>query len=224
MRIYVVFLGIILVLTAITLAPVNHIATPTQEGFGKSAFSSELVRYRIDPAQSKFMVKASRGGIAWFKGHSHLIAVRDFSGEAGVSLDVINPASLQMTIRADSLEETSDEFTPEQKKIIDKELDEIVLETAKYPEITFKSTDVKGKFANGAFRAEISGDMTLHGVTRRVTIPAVVTVSGDDLRAVGEFELNRKKFNVNATNAFHGFVRIKHSLDFTFDIVAHRIS
>ena len=223
MRIYVVILCIILVLTAINVAPVNYIATPTQ-GTSGTNLPLETVRYRIDTNQSKFMVIASRGGLAWFKGHSHHIAVRDFSGEADLSLNVINPASLQMTIRADSLEETSDEFTPEQKQIINKELDEIVLESAKYPEITFKSTDVKGKFVGGAFEAEIGGEMTLHGVTRRVMIPATVTVSGDNLRAVGKFELNRKKFNVNATNAFHGLVRIKHTLDFTFDIVAHRIS
>jgi polyisoprenoid-binding protein YceI len=169
------------------------------------------------------MVTASRGGLAWFKGHSHLLAVREFSGTAVLAPDVINPASLQMTIRADSLEETSDEFTPQQKQIINRELDEIVLESAKYPEITFRSTDVKGKFAGGAFEAEIGGEMTLHGVTRRVVIPARVTVSGDNLRAEGSFEINRKKFNVNATNAFHGFVRIKHELKFTFDIVAQRI-
>jgi polyisoprenoid-binding protein YceI len=223
MRIYVVFFSIILVLTAISAVPVSYIATPTQEKLGTN-LSFETVRYQIDASRSKFMVKASRGGLAWFKGHSHLIAMRDFSGEADLSLDVISPASLQMTVRADSLEETSDEFTPEQKQIINKELDEIVLESAKYPEITFKSTDVKGKFVNGAFAAEIGGDMTLHGVTRRVVIPATVTVSGDNLRAVGEFEINRKDFKVNATNAFHGFVRIKHELHFTFDIVAQRIS
>jgi len=223
MRIYVIVLCIILVLTAISTSSVNYIAAPTQ-GISGINPPTETVRYQIDVAQSKFMVKASRGGIAWFKGRNHLIAVRDFSGEADVSLDVINPASLQMTIRADSLEETSDEFTPEQKKIINKELDEIVLESAKYPEITFKSSDVKGKFVSGAFEAEIGGDMTLHGVTRRVTIPAKVTVSGDNLLATGSFEINRKKFGVNATNAFHGFVRVKHGLKFTFDIVAHRIS
>jgi polyisoprenoid-binding protein YceI len=223
MRIYVVLFSIILVLTAISAVPVSYIATPTQEKFGTN-LSFETARYKIDASRSKFMVKASRGGIAWFKGHSHLIAVRDFSGEAELALDVINPASLQMTIRADSLEETSDEFTPEQKQIINKELDEIVLESAKYPEITFKSTDVKGKFANGAFAAEIGGEMTLHGVTRRVVIPATVTVSGDNLRAQGEFEIDRKDFKVNATNAFHGFVRIKHELHFTFDIFAQRIS
>jgi hypothetical protein len=61
-------------------------------------------------------------------------------------------------------------------------------------------------------------------VTRHVVIPATVTVSGNDFRAQGEFELDRKKFNVNATNAFHGLVRVRHALKFTFDIVAHRIS
>ncbi|HEY0457525.1 MAG TPA: YceI family protein [Pyrinomonadaceae bacterium] len=223
MRNYVIFLSVILVLTAISVLNANYIAAPVQENFGTNS-ALESVRYQIDAAQSKFMVKASRGGIAWFKGRNHLLAVREFSGEADVSLNVINPASLQMTIRADSLEETSDEFTAEQKKIINKELDEIVLESAKYPEITFKSTDVKGKFVSGAFEAEIGGDMTLHGVTRRVTIPAKVTVSGENLLATGSFEINRKKFGVNATNAFHGFVRVKHGLKFTFDIVAHRIS
>jgi polyisoprenoid-binding protein YceI len=211
------------VLTAISVVPVNYIATPTQEN-SATVPSLEIVRYRIDANQSKFMVKASRGGLAWFKGHDHLIAVRDFSGEAAVSLNVINPASLQMTVRADSLEETSAEFTPAQKEIINKELDEIVLESAKYPEITFKSTDVKGKFADGSFEAEIGGELTLHGVTQRVVIPAKVTISGDDLRAAGKFEIDRKKFNVDATNAFHGLVRIKHELNFTFEIVAHRIS
>ena len=222
MRIFGYFLCLILVLAAISAARINHIAAPAQETIGTNLL--ETVRYRIDASRSKFMVKASRGGLAWFKGHNHLIAVRDFSGEADISLNVINPASLQMTIRADSLEETSDEFTPEQKKIIDKELDEIVLESAKYPEISFKSTDVKGKFVGGAFEAEIGGDMTLHGVTRRVVIPAKVIVSGDNLRAEGKFEIDRKKFNVDATDAFHGLVRVKHTLEFTFDIVARRSS
>src|SRR6185436_14044249 len=167
---------------------------------GKTAalLNSPTVRFRIDSAQSKFMVHAQRGGLAWFKGHSHDIAVRDFSGVAELALDAIDPASLEMTIRADSLEETGAVFTAEQKQIIKKELRELVLETAKYPEITFKSTDVKGELKNGQFEVKIGGNMTLHGVTKRVVIPATVTVSGDTLRARGEFKINRKDFNVNA--------------------------
>lgn len=190
---------------------------------GIGPITPAIARFELDPARSNFMVKARRGGLAWFKGHDHYIAVRDFSGHAELTLDALNPASLQMTIRADSLEETGAVFTPQQKDIINKELDEIVLETAKYPEITFRSTDVKGELKNGKFEIKIGGDITLHGVTRRVTIPATVSVEGDSLRAQGEFELDRSDFNVKATSAFHGMVRVRDSLKFTFDIVGRRV-
>ncbi|HEX6125314.1 MAG TPA: YceI family protein [Pyrinomonadaceae bacterium] len=185
--------------------------------------SIQITAYRIDASRSKFMAHASRGGLAWFKGHSHNIAVRDFDGTAELTLDTINPASLQMTVRAASLEETDPVFTPEQKKIINKELNELVLETAKYPEISFKSTGVTGTVDQGRFVVKIKGDLTLHGVTRPIEIPATVTINNDELRAVGEFEIDRKDFNVNATNAFHGLVRVKHDIKFEFDIVAKRV-
>ena len=180
------------------------------------------VQYRLDSAQSRFIVHANRSGLAWFKGNSHRIAVKDFSGTAELTLDAVNPASLQLTVQAASLEETDPVFTPEQKKIINKEVNELVLETAKYPEITFKSTDVKGSLVQGKFDVRIGGDLTLHGVTKHIVIPATVTVNGDTLRAVGEFEIDRKDFNVNATEAFHGFVKVKHHLTFEFDIVGKR--
>ncbi|HEV8591116.1 MAG TPA: YceI family protein, partial [Pyrinomonadaceae bacterium] len=135
----------------------------------------------------------------------------------------LNPASLELTVNAKSLEETDPIFTPQQKGIIKKEIDELVLETAKYPEITFKSTNVKGALKNGAFEVKIGGDLTLHGVTKHIEIPATVTLNGDTMRAVGEFDLNRKKFGVNATEAFHGFVKVRHTLKFKFDIIGTRI-
>lgn len=184
--------------------------------------ATEVVRYDIDASKSKFFVHAYRGGPAYFKGHDHLIAVRDFSGQAALTLDALNPASLSLNIRAASLEETSDVFTPQQKGIINKELEEIVLETAKYPEITFKSSEVKGGLKNGQFDLKIGGDLTLHGVTKHIVIPATVTVEGDALHAKGEFELDRTKFNVKATSAFHGLIRIKNKLKFTFDIAGRR--
>ena len=181
-----------------------------------------LTRYEIDPSRSKFMVKASRGGLLWFKGHDHHLAVKDFGGRAELILDALEPSSLEMTIRAASLEETSDVFTPQQKAIINKELKEVVLEADKYPEIKFRSTSVSGSINNGRFEVIIGGDITLHGVTRHLNIPAMVTVEGDTLRAVGKFAIDRSDFNVKATSAFHGLVRVKNRLKFTFDIVAER--
>jgi len=188
-----------------------------------SAPVTEIARYRLDASKSQFIVYADRAGLLYFKGHSHRIAVRDFGGEVKLSLDAIDPASLDLSIRAASVEETSDVFTAKQKGIINKELNDLVLETAKYPTISFKSSEVTGNIRNGAFEVRIGGDITLHGVTRHVVIPATVTTDGDTLRAKGEFKLDRKKFGVNATNAFHGTVRIRHTLKFMFDIVGQRV-
>ena len=185
--------------------------------------SQALARYRIDPAKSTFMVHANRTGLLWFRGHSHRIAVRDFSGEAALTPDVVNPASLQMSVRSASLEETDPVFTQEQKNIINKELKEIVLEPDKFPEITFQSTGVTGGLKNGKIEILIAGNLNLHGVTKPIEIPASVTLEGNNLRAVGEFDIDRDDFGVKATSAFHGIIRVKNNIKFVFDIIAEKI-
>ena len=185
--------------------------------------SADVVRFKLDPSKSTFICHADRTGIAYFKGHSHRVAVKDFDGEATMSLDSVAAATLTMNIRAASLEETDAFFTQQQKGIINGELNNIVLETAKYPDITFRSTGITGSLKNGAFDVKVTGDIMLHGVTRHITIPATVTVNGDTFRAKGHFRLNRKDFGVKATEAFHGFVKVKHVLKFEFDIIGQKV-
>lgn len=159
----------------------------------------------------------------WFKGKDHLVAVREFTGQAQITPGSITPASLEITAKAASMVETRDVFTEQQKQIINKELREIVLEPEKYPDITFKSTRVSGK-STGAdhYELKIEGNLTLHGVTRGITIPTDVTLSGNDMRARGEFSIDRDDFGVKATSAFHGMVRVRNHIKFIFDIVGHQ--
>jgi polyisoprenoid-binding protein YceI len=179
-------------------------------------------RYRIDPKRSDLMVRAFSGGLLWFKGHDHFVRPSDFSGEVELTPGAITPASLLLTIHAASVEETRPVFTTPQKKIINKELNEIVLEPAKYPDIVFKSTDVTGTLkSDGHYEAKIGGDLTLHGVTRHITIPADVTLEGNSLRARGEVEFNRSDFKVKATSAMHGTIRVRDRLKLTFDVIAN---
>lgn len=181
------------------------------------------VTYNLDASQSKFMANANRSGLFWFKGHSHHLAASDFSGQVELTPDAITPASLRLIVKAASLHETGADFTDQQKQIIDKELKDIVLLPAQYPDITFQSTNVTVKSsAASRYDVKIDGNLTLHGVTKRITIPAVVTLSGNNLRAVGEFSINRDDFNVKATSAFHGLVRVDNDVKFEFDIVGHR--
>jgi polyisoprenoid-binding protein YceI len=181
------------------------------------------VRFRLDSSRSKFIAHALRGGLLWFKGHEHLIAARQFTGEAQVMPGSIALASLQLIVRADSMVETSDEFTEQQKQIINRELREIVLEPEKYPEIIFRSTGVTGRVKNGQYELRVEGDLTLHGVTRRIKIPAKVSLTGNTMRAIGEFSISRNDFKVKATSAFHGLVRVRDKVKFEFEIIGEKI-
>jgi polyisoprenoid-binding protein YceI len=221
----------ILIFTVFLMVAVQSVPASGPPSFPRSSRLASIeegrlladVRYRLDASKSKFMVRAFAGGLLWFKGHDHIIAATDFDGEVRLTPQAISPASLEMTIRSNSVVETRDTFTEQQKQIINRELREIVLETEKYPTITFKSTSVTGKLhPDGTFDAKIKGQLTMHGVTRGIDIPARVSLAGNDLRAQGEFTVNRSDFNVKATSAFHGTVRVRNKLKFTFDIVGHR--
>ena len=192
-------------------------------GSSKATSGPAAVKYIIDTPRSKFMARAFAGGLLWFKGHDHHLVAQDFSGEVEVTPDSITPASLRFVVKAASLVETGEAFTPPQKEIINKELREIVFHPDQYPDISFQSTNVTVKSSDtGGHDVKIQGNLTLHGVTKPVTIPAHVTLQGNDLRAKGEFNVDRGDFGVKATSAFHGMVRVRETVKIMFEIVAHR--
>ena len=217
-------LRIVLCLCVVLAAAGYPLANGNSTSWSKAVDDSSLAaqRFTLDASQSKFIAHALRGGLLWFKGHDHLVAVREFTGEAQLSPDAITASSLQITAKTESMVETSSVFTDQQKQIINKELREIVLLPAQYPEIVFRSTNVSGKQNGSQYDLKIIGDLTLHGVTRQITIPTKVTVTGNDLRAQGEFSISRDDFKVKATSAFHGLVSVRNKLKFTFDIVGHQ--
>jgi polyisoprenoid-binding protein YceI len=192
-------------------------------GPGSLLGAPATVTYNLDASQSKFMAHANAGGLLWFKGKDHHLAARDFTGQVEITPDTITPASLRLVVKAASLQETGAKFTEQEKAIINKELRDIVLHPDQYPDITFQSTNVTVKNLNaGRHEVKIDGNLTLHGATRRITIPTVVTMSGDTLRAVGEFSIDRDDFGVKATSAFHGLVRVRDKVKFEFDIVGRK--
>ena len=224
-------MGSLKIFTAIICASLIVIALNPQQSPANNARLSEKDpatavsnRYRLDASQSKFIAHALAGGLLWFKGHDHLVAVREFTGQAELTPNSITPASLVISAKTASMVETSSVFTEPQKQIINKELREIVLLPDHYPEVVFKSTSVTGKVTgSNQYDLKITGDLTLHGVTRPITIPTKVIVNGNELRAQGEFSIKRGDFKVKATSAVHGLVRVRDKVKFTFDIVGHQL-
>jgi len=183
-----------------------------------STKEAAIADYLIDPGISRFTVRAFAGGLLSGLGHNPVIGIRDFSGEARWDPAAPQQASLRLRIRAESLtveNDTSDKDRREMERAMQQE----VLETASYPEIVFESSAAS---MNGNGRVQIDGNLTLHGVTRSQRVPAQLAVTGDILRAFGEFSVRQTDYRIKLASVAGGALKLKDELKFTFDIVARR--
>lgn len=181
----------------------------------------DTARYKVDSAQSRFTVRAFAGGLLSAFAHDHTIAIRDIAGEATFTYGTVEPASLNITIKADSLA-VIDKIKEGDRVKIETTMRDEVLEVSKHPEITFKSNSVAAtKTAEAQYRARISGDLTLHGVTRPLTISAQLEFGDKMLRAKGAFTLKQSSFEIKPVSVAGGTIKVKDELKFTFEIVAH---
>jgi polyisoprenoid-binding protein YceI len=177
-------------------------------------------RYKIDASRSRFTVRAFAGGLLSGFAHDHTIAIREFTGEAAFTYVTVAPASLQLTIKADSLMVT-DKISDKDKEKITNTMRKEVLEVDKYPEIVFKSSNVVAtRTGEGHYDALISGELTLHGVTRNVAIPAKLVFNADNLRARGDFSVRQTQYNIKPVSIAAGTIKVKDEVKFSFDIVA----
>lgn len=180
------------------------------------------VRYRIDPGRSRFMVKAFATGMLSAFAHNPTIAIRDFTGEVEFAPDSPEQSSLNIRIQSGSLQ-VADEVSDKDRREMERQIREEVLETDRYPEIVFESTNVSAdRIMASQYRAKIKGNLTLRGLTRDCEITAQIIAGPDTLRAHGEFPLKQSDFNIKPVTAVGGTIKLKDELKFTFDIVAHK--
>jgi polyisoprenoid-binding protein YceI len=97
---------------------------------------------------------------------------------------------------------------------IQKDMQEKTLESARFPEILFRSSHVE-KEAEGQWRVE--GTLTLHGLTRPTSLS--VKRSGDAY--IGHATLRQSDFGIKPITAAGGTVRVKNELEIGFHIVAN---
>jgi polyisoprenoid-binding protein YceI len=184
------------------------------------AGARDIRRLRIDAGQSHFVVHAFISGLLSGFGHNHNVEVPDINGELQYTDETVAPASLVLRIRADSLT-VVDKVSAKDKSSIETTMREEVLETSKYPEITFRSTNVEAvRTGDGQYQAKITGDFNVHGVSRPGVINAQLSFSGNMLRARGEFPLKMTDYNITPPSVAGGTIKVKDTLKLTFDIVA----
>ena len=171
---------------------------------------------------SKFTVQAFAGGMLSAIGHDPTFAARDYSGELECDPATGAGASLKLSVKATSLQ-VSDDFSSKDKKQIEETMQSEVLESAKFPEIVYECNPadavVKAN-GDGPFDVTLNGNLTLHGVTRRLTINARVIASPETLRAFGEFPIRQSDYGIKLVSVAGGSLKVKDELKCTFDFVA----
>jgi polyisoprenoid-binding protein YceI len=185
---------------------------------------AQVERFRIDPSQSQFTARVGVSGLLSALGHEHLVAIRDFTGEAQVTPGTLEPGSLQLTINARSLTETEKEFSDSDRQKIDQAVHDEALEISKYSQIVFKSTKISAKkTGDGQYEVQIDGELTLHGVTRPITVPAQVSLDGNGLKARGQFTVRHSDYQMKRISAGGGTVTAKDEIALSFIVTGVKV-
>jgi polyisoprenoid-binding protein YceI len=180
------------------------------------------VHYTINARASRFSVRASACGVLSAFGHNPTIAIRDFTGEVQVNADQVEESSLRMTVKVASLGVT-DDISDKDRREIERQMYEDVLEVSKYPEIVYECTGLSAsKTGEGQYRLTLNGDLTLHGVTRKQAICAQATLSGETLVAFGDFSLSQTDYEIRLVSALGGALKVKDEVKGLFHFVARK--
>ncbi len=79
-------------------------------------------------------------------------------------------------------------------------------DVAKFPQATFVSTEIKPGGDKGASHT-VTGNLTLHGVTKAVSFPATISITPDVATVDANFAINRKDFGINYPGAQDNLIR-----------------
>ena len=150
------------------------------------------VKYSITPENSKIKFVGSKVTGSHNGSFEKFSGTIDFNGQ---------PEKSKVTIVIDTDSITTD--TPDLTKHL-KTAD--FFDVAKYPQAKFESTEIKPGGDKGASHT-VTGNLTLHGVTKSITFPATIVVSPDAITVDSTFAINRKDFGINYAGAADNLIR-----------------
>jgi polyisoprenoid-binding protein YceI len=180
-------------------------------------------RYVLDPQGSRFVIHVGKGGLLGFAGHEHEILVGAFEGTVLADTEQIARSSLELTFEAAGLRVTGKgEPSKDVPKVQEAMVGPQCLDVGRYPAIRFTSKTVTGTHASQSrYDLEIRGDLTLHGVTRTVSVPVRVDFEGDRLTASGRTVLRQTDFGIKPITVA-GVVKVKDELALEWTLVGRR--
>ena len=160
----------------------------------------------IDTARSSITIHAGKTGLFSAAGHDHFIA-------APISSGSIDPTALRVAFTVESAKMTvkpDPKVDAKSQAGIQKDMEEMTLETKKYPEIAFKSTSIE----KSGDEWRVAGSLSLHGVTK----PIQLSVKRSGGAYTGRTVLKQTDFNIKPVSVAGGAVKVKNEIDIAFEI------
>jgi len=149
-------------------------------------------KYVITPQNSKIEFVGSKVT------GKHNGSFGDFSGQLDYAGTPEN-SRVNITIKTDSIATDTPDLTKHLKT-------PDFFDVAKFPEASFVSTAIKAGGENGASHT-VTGNLTMHGVTKAITFPATINVTPDAATVESSFSINRKDFGINYAGAADNLIR-----------------
>ncbi|MBI1875228.1 MAG: YceI family protein [Acidobacteria bacterium] len=183
--------------------------------------SDRLRRLAIDPSSSQITIQVGRSGVFGFAGHDHEVVGPIGSGEIALDSSNLARSSVTLTIATRSLKVTGKGEPKKDVPAVQDAMERDVLDVARHPTIRFESRQVKVTSPSESTPAlAITGDLTLGGVTRPITVPAQVRLDGRSLTATGTVSIKQTEFGIKPVSAVGGTVKVRDELRITFRISA----
>jgi polyisoprenoid-binding protein YceI len=189
---------------------------------------ARAAEYLIRPEQSELVVLVFKTGFASALAHDHVVRATRVAGS--ISGDPTNPATavVRVTVAAETLAADEPDMRKkhglagalgdaDRREIQSTMLGETQLHVAAYPDIRFHSVSVEPRAPAGFL---VTGDFTLRGTTRRLSVPVTVQLAGGTLRATGAVEFNQSDFGITPVSLFLGAVRNQDRVRVVFDLLA----
>lgn len=121
-------------------------------------------------------------------GGSHDGGFKEFDGRFVLTPEGDSLKSVSVTIDMNSIWSDNEKLTGHLKN-------EDFFEVETYGESEFVSTAIAADTSSGGTH-EITGNLTLHGVTKSITIPATVAVTGESVSLDSEFKIDRTLWEI----------------------------
>lgn len=189
---------------------------------GLVAAAQTSQEFRIDPASTSIVIQVGRAGLFALAGHNHEVAVPAVEGR--ISLNAADLSRSRVTVQFDvkALRVTGrGEPAGDVAEVQRTMLSDRVLDAERDPTIAFESDRLAVQQRSaGGFTVRVDGRLTLHRVTKPVSVPVAVRLDGNRMIATGKATVRQSDFGIRPVTAAGGTVRVKDEVGVTFTIVA----